>query len=113
MILEVDNGEVWNQPGLNQVNPTSMIEALVAEGAGNHSGVQLMSKGKVKWFNDQRRRKIIGNLDGKDNHRVYLALPDEVDKLLDEAIETSNRVIIIIRIQQGKKGPNAVNVKLA
>lgn len=110
LILEVDNTDVWNQLGLIQVNPTSMIEVLAAEGAGNHSGLQLMTKGKVKFFNDEKRRKVIGS---NQREGVYLVLPEEVKEVVDEILVNGNRVFIIIRTQEGKKGPNAVNVKLA
>ena len=111
LILNVSDSNM-NQPGMIPVSPSSMLEALLADGGGNSGDLQLMKKGTVKFFNDEKIHKISGQLDGMTN-KAYFVLPDEAKKLVAEALIISDRVVIIIETQAGKKGPNAVNVKLA
>lgn len=112
--LEVGAGEVLNHPELFAVAPLSTIETLAGDGTENQPGIQFMKKGVVKFFNDEKQRRHPGKIDGQAKG-LYLLLSDEFEKIVTEARTNSNRVIIIIRlkVENGKKGLNAVNVKLA
>jgi cold shock protein len=63
-----------------------------------------LNKGIVKFFNDQ---KGFGFIIEKNSNQEYFV---HVSGLVNEIRENDE---VIFDIQEGKKGPNAVNVKLA
>lgn len=70
----------------------------------NFLEVLVMSKGTVKWFNNQKGYGFISDETGKDVFVHYSGLVGDGFKSLDEgqAVEFD--------VQQGAKGPQAVNV---
>ena len=64
-----------------------------------------MNKGTVKWFNNQKGYGFISDESGKDVFVHYSGLVMEGFKSLDEgqAVEFD--------VQDGEKGPQAINVK--
>ncbi|MBE5949062.1 MAG: cold shock domain-containing protein [Lachnospiraceae bacterium] len=67
-----------------------------------------MSKGTVKWFNNQKGYGFISDAEGKDIFVHYSGLNMEGYKSLEEGQEVEFEVI------NGEKGPQATNVtKLA
>ena len=63
-----------------------------------------MSKGIVKWFNNQKGYGFISDESGKDVFVHYSGLNMEGFKSLDEGQEVEFDVV------NGEKGPQAVNV---
>ena len=63
-----------------------------------------MSKGTVKWFNNQKGYGFISDEKGNDVFVHYTGLNMEGFKTLDEGQEVEYEVI------DGQKGPQAVNV---
>src|SRR5207245_299329 len=97
--------------GVIEVVPVSTLELLAfADGSAGQWPVQLMKKGTVKFFNESK----VTHDKYLENGRFLLSLPQELQNLVDDAAKGSSHVIIILReVQEGKKGLNAVNVKLA
>ena len=62
-----------------------------------------MNKGTVKFFNDA---KGFGFIKGENGQEVFVHVTGLIDKIKDNDS-------VVFDIQEGKKGPNAVNVKLA
>ena len=65
-----------------------------------------MSEGKVKWFNESKGFGFIEVDEGSDVFVHYSAIQEGGFKTLHEGQRVS------FDIQQGQKGPAAVNVKL-
>ena len=63
-----------------------------------------MSKGTVKWFNDQKGYGFISDEEGKDVFVHFSALQMDGFKVLDEGDEVEFEVV------NGEKGPQAANV---
>lgn len=101
-------------------NPVLLMASrdLIAYGARGGT-MKLMKTGTVKFFNEsQKGKKIyVGNLPFSATDQRVLVLPEELQMTVNEAKPMAPRdnrkVIIILRLQSGKKGLNAVNVKLA
>jgi len=66
--------------------------------------MQLRSKGKVKWFNDQRGFGFIEQPDGKDLFVHHTAVQGEGFKTLEEGQEVEFDIV------EGPKGLQAANV---
>jgi cold shock CspA family protein len=101
-------------------NPTALLSGRDLIEYGAHAGaMKLMKTGTVKFFNESKKGKkiYVGNLPFSSTDERILILPEELQMTVNEAKPMSPRenrkVIIILRLQSGKKGLNAVNVKLA
>ena len=66
-----------------------------------------MAKGTVKWFNEKKGFGFLSQEDGEDVFVHYSSIQDEGFKTLQEgqAVE--------FEVQDGPKGPQAVNVRAA
>jgi CspA family cold shock protein len=64
-----------------------------------------MSEGKVKWFNESKGFGFIENAEGGDVFVHFSAIQASGFKTLQEGASVS------FDIEQGQKGPSAVNVK--
>ncbi len=64
-----------------------------------------MAEGKVKWFNERKGFGFIENDEGGDVFVHYSSITAEGFKTLYEGQRVS------FEIEQGNKGPSAVNVK--
>ena len=66
-----------------------------------------MAKGTVKWFNEKKGFGFLSQEDGEDVFVHYSSIQNEGFKTLQEgqAVE--------FEVQDGPKGPQAVNVRLA
>ena len=67
-------------------------------------GSNIMSKGTVKWFNNQKGYGFISDESGKDVFVHYTGLNMEGFKTLEEGQEVE------FEIEEGAKGPQAKNV---
>ena len=63
-----------------------------------------MAKGRVKWFNESKGYGFIEHEDGSDVFVHFSAIQDEGFKTLSEEQEVE------FDVEQGDKGPKAVNV---
>lgn len=122
VILEAGFSEVWNQPGIVQVNPMSTLQTLAEDGERNQSDIILRKYGSTIFDNAADLARIINIIKEikarvgiDDGDHVLLSLPDDLQRIVNDAHVKGSRVIIIIRtiIQERGKGLNAVNVKLA
>ena len=118
LVLEVAADSPKNSDGITRVLAKTALD-LVADGAGKDPGpVNKMSKGTVKFFNESKKEVFVhvsGLIDAiRENDHIFL-LPQELQIIVDEARLRGGRVFILIQfeVQEGKKGLNAVNVKLA
>lgn len=66
--------------------------------------IQIMNNGKVKFFNDAKGYGFIKDSETNNEYFVH------VSGLIDEIRENDD---VVFDLQEGKKGLNAVNVKLA
>ncbi|MFO7462251.1 MAG: cold-shock protein [Desulfatiglandales bacterium] len=66
-----------------------------------------MANGTVKWFNEQKGYGFITQEDGPDVFVHYSGINSSGFKTLKEGDR------VTFDVEQGKKGPAAVNVKLA
>jgi CspA family cold shock protein len=66
-----------------------------------------MANGTVKWFNEQKGYGFITQEDGPDVFVHYSGINSSGFKTLKEGDK------VTFDIEQGKKGPAAVNVKMA
>jgi CspA family cold shock protein len=66
-----------------------------------------MANGTVKWFNEQKGYGFITQEDGPDVFVHYSGINSSGFKTLKEGDK------VTFDIEQGKKGPAAVNVKIA
>ena len=66
-----------------------------------------MANGTVKWFNEQKGYGFITQEDGPDVFVHYSGINSSGFKTLKEGDK------VTFDVEQGKKGPAAVNVKLA
>lgn len=64
-----------------------------------------MAKGRVKWFNDKKGYGFIETEDGKDVFVHHTSIEGAGFKSLSEGQSVS------FEVEQGAKGPQAVNVK--
>ena len=64
-----------------------------------------MSEGTVKWFNESKGFGFLSNSEGGDVFVHFSAIQASGFKTLNEGQQVS------FDIEQGKKGPSAVNVK--
>ena len=69
-------------------------------------GVVAMANGTVKWFNDQKGYGFIKQEDGPDIFVHYSGIIGDGFKTLKEGDQ------VTFDIEQGKKGPAAVNVTI-
>ena len=63
-----------------------------------------MSKGTVKWFNNQKGYGFISDEEGKDVFVHYSGITMECFKSLEEGQEVEYDIV------DGEKGPQAINV---
>jgi CspA family cold shock protein len=68
-------------------------------------GVLFMAKGTVKWFNDKKGFGFLSREDGDDVFVHHTSIEGEGFKSLREGQEVE------FEVQDGPKGPQAVNVK--
>jgi CspA family cold shock protein len=68
-------------------------------------GVLFMAKGTVKWFNDKKGFGFLSRDDGDDVFVHHTSIQGEGFKSLREGQEVE------FEVQDGPKGPQAVNVK--
>ncbi len=66
-----------------------------------------MAKGTVKWFNDQKGYGFIEQEDGPDVFVHHSGINGAGFKSLSEGDE------VTFEVEQGQKGPSAVNVTIA
>ena len=66
-----------------------------------------MAKGTVKWFNDQKGYGFIEQEDGPDVFVHHSGINGAGFKSLNEGDE------VTFEVEQGQKGPSAVNVTIA
>ncbi|HEY5599942.1 MAG TPA: cold-shock protein, partial [Candidatus Manganitrophaceae bacterium] len=66
-----------------------------------------MIKGRVKWFDASKGFGFITRDDGGDVFVHYTAIQGEGYKKLEEG------QVVQFEVEQGKKGPQAINVSLA
>ena len=108
-------GEIHRPPlVIFQVAPVTTTQLLTGpDGSTNQWPIVQMKNGVVKFYNDRRSTNVIGG--PSTDSRTLLELPIEFEDIVNDAAKGNGPVIIIIRdeIQEGKKGLNAVNVKLA
>lgn len=103
------------QNTLIKVEPITISQLMVfADGSTNQWPLRLMKNGVVKFFNEAKKDYSTDPYVEDSQRSVLLNLPSELKKVIDEAAKDDAHVLIIIRdVQEGKKGLNAVNVKLA
>ena len=124
LILEVKVDPDLHRPptGINRVGNLSALGGIEMFRTG--SIVQLLSRelrksGSIILHADEAARivniikEIKARIQFDGGNNVFLGIPIELQQIVDDAVEKNNRIIIIIRTPLGKKGPNAVNVKLA
>ena len=70
----------------------------------NFMGGKTMSKGKVKWFNNQKGYGFINDESGKDIFVHFSGLVMEGFKTLEEG------QLVEFELVDGAKGPQAINV---
>ncbi|WP_427982835.1 cold-shock protein [Agarivorans sp.] len=66
-----------------------------------------MATGRVKWFDEQKGFGFIERQDGKDVFVHFRAIQSEGYKTLAEGQE------VTFEVEEGPKGPQAANVKVA
>lgn len=100
---------------LIKVEPITISQLMVfADGSTNQWPLRLMKKGVVKFFNEAKKDFSTDPYVEDTQRSVLLNLPSELKKVIDEAAKEDAHMLIIIRdVKEGKKGLNAVNVKLA
>ncbi len=115
MSLQLDRGELGKRKSSYEVGPLSTIGLLrSADGSTNQWPMLKMKNGTVKFFNDTKRFRDDPYVEDAARLSIQLELPTELQVILEEAGIKAEQVIIILKeVQEGKKGLNAVNVKLA
>jgi hypothetical protein len=103
------------QNSLIKVEPITITQLMVfADGSTNQWPLMLMKNGVVKFFNEAKKDYSTDPYVEDTQKSVLLNLPSELKKVIDEAAKDEAHILIIIRdVKEGKKGLNAVNVKLA
>ena len=118
LVLEVAADSPKNDNGINRVLPKTTLEQLADDSGTDPGPVNRMNTGTVNFFNESKKELFVhvsGLTDQiRENDHIFL-LPPELQKIVDEARLKGNRVLILLQFEvaEGKKGLNAVNVKLA
>ena len=98
-----------------EVAPLTTMQLLVgSDGSTNQWPIVEMKNGTVKFFVERSSARSMGGT-WNENSRTFLDLPQELENIVNDFAKGNGPVIIIIRyeVQEGKKGLNAVNVKLS
>jgi CspA family cold shock protein len=118
LVLEVAADGPNNNDGIIRVLPKTALDLVADDGGKDPGPVNKMRNGTVKFFNESKKEVFV-HVSGlkeeiRENDHIFL-LPQELQIIVDEARLKGGRVFILIQfeVQEGKKGLNAVNVKLA
>lgn len=97
------------------VSPASTMELISSgDGSTNQWPIQAMKNGVVKFYNKTVQGNSSDPVLPSDRDNAQLILPQELRDLIEDSARKADRVFIILReVAKGKKGLNAVNVKLS